>query len=364
MKKKLIAAIIIITAAAAAFYLFISDNPNYMRKLYAQPLAEGSPEEITLRTDDSDHDKTMLYSFIPSKSGEYKFSVTDITCDDDAEITMAVMDRSLSSYLVENSYSGEEDANGRPDVMTGSAYLQAGKKCYISFDASSPDGGPPDSPCSFTFTVMEMTDADKPVSITAGESAEVRITSEGQGCGIAAITSSDSLKVNVTNGICWLNAGKEYHIWLTVDETGSAASQVVLGCSSCTRIKASGKCELTVTGDTVIEYTAGSRENLAVYSVSDGDPAVVIYETPGFPLRNNDNSEGILSDNKNDFGVVFRTESGKTYRICIYGEYTDCKVMIAKYIGDGTTLTREDIEGYFIQGGTKDGVEQTDNPQI
>ena len=93
----------------------------------------------------------------------------------------------------------------------------------------------------------------------------------------------------------------------------------------------------------MIEYVAEKDCNLVVYSVSAGDPKLIIYEQAGFPLRSDDTSEASLSDNPNDVATVLTVKKGAGLRICVFDNVTDCRVFITEYTGDGTSLTIDDL---------------------
>ena len=51
-----------------------------------------------------------------------------------------------------------------------------------------------------------------------------------------------------------------------------------------------------------------------------------------------------MSGNPGDFALAFSAGTGETYRICVYGDFTECTVIITGYTGDGSSLTRDDVE--------------------
>ena len=80
-----------------------------------------------------------------------------------------------------------------------------------------------------------------------------------------------------------------------------------------------------------------------MYTVSAGDPKLVIYEAAGLPLRTDDNSETSLSENPDDIATVLRVRNGTGLHICIFGNIDDCRVFITEYKGDGATLSIDDL---------------------
>lgn len=79
-----------------------------------------------------------------------------------------------------------------------------------------------------------------------------------------------------------------------------------------------------------------------VYSVI-GDADVVMYDSEGFMLRQDDDSGETVSGNPNDFALGFHAVKGEMYRICVDGKFTQCTVNIQEYKGDGTAPDPEEV---------------------
>ena len=152
---------------------------------------------------------------------------------------------------------------------------------------------------------------------------------------IYGITAEDKTDMIVTDGICLMEAGKTYYVWVGVDETTKKRSRVELSCSRMASETAGGICSIDVSGKTVIEYTAEADMPLIISSSSDGDPDAALYDSEGFMLRQDDDSGGALSGNPKDFALGLQAEKGEVYRICVDGEFAQCTVNIQEYKGDG-----------------------------
>lgn len=370
--KFVIAVIVLLIVAAFAVLFVLSNHPNLFLKIASKEIKEGQTVKVTYKYDSEDIFKSEdlpLYSFTPAEDASYSFTAENIRCTEDATLLMSVTDEEFEDYVTVENTSGENDMPA--DAMTGSAPLQKGKTCYIMFsneiwaEYSNSYSG------SFRLTVTKEEQAAEPPELKPGEHVSIAITPEGQNCAvftpaedgyyrfstsigsedaalgysaISSITADDKRKIPVTNGIARLEKGKKYYVWAVVNDDKSRHPDVEISCSSMKSVSGAGKGTLNIDGETVIEYVSGADENIAVYSVSSGNPYAVIYETAGFPLRTDGDSDGLLSGNNKDFDTVFAAEKGKLYRICVYGDLKDCQVRIAKYIGDGTTLTPDDIE--------------------
>jgi hypothetical protein len=160
---------------------------------------------------------------------------------------------------------------------------------------------------------------------------------------ISSVTTQGRQSIGVTDGICNLEEGKEYFILVSVYETNRQKTPVKLSCTGMDTVTADGKGKVHITGNTVIEYRPDKKGNIAVYSMSEGDPEALIYEQESFPLRTDDDTDASLSANPNDFAVAFTAGSSNLYRICIYGDPGECDIVITDYIGDGSTLTQADV---------------------
>ena len=373
-KKKIIiiCAVLLIVIAAAAFaaYKIIKDrDPNLVAKKTAEELAENAPTEISYDYDGKYIRRLGMYTFVPAKSAEYAFSVTDFAADGDVTLVVHIMDDTLSDIITIRVNTAYTDDDGSVRELTRRTTLQKSHTYYISFDIFPVDKESERYAGSFRLNASEAEEEIEEIS--EGGSVDLKVRSEGQSCvmfrpertgyyrfdasivssdassgfaSIASVTSLDKKRTGLTEGICSLKEGNEYFIWTAVNETGKKSSKVRLTCSSLETIQAEGFGETEISGDTVIEFTAPGNDNLAVYSLSEGDPAVMVFEQPGFPLRTDDNSAGSLSENDKDFAVVIGTEKSRKYYICVYGKTTNCIVRMVKYTGDGSSLTIDDIE--------------------
>ena len=369
---KIIGVILLLTVLAViVFVVTFFRDPGFYLRLVSDKLSEDQVVEVSYNYDYDDPSKTKVapfFCFSPSESGNYTFSVNDIESSSEVRVTMNVTDTYLDDYFVADSRwrKGKEQKN----TITGSTTLPASKRCYVHFSVDPVDEDLAKFSGSFKLTVTKDADDDGPPLLTTDESVTVRVDAEGQACAafipvetgyyrfehsivskdyskgyssLSSITSSNSLKVGVTSDICMLRKDQEYLVWLNANETGSRSSLIELSCKPLKTKKAKGICSVVLDGDSMIEYFAEKDCDLAVYTVSGGDPRLVIYETSGFPLRTDDKSEASLSDNPDDVATVLRVKEGTGLHICIFGDVSDCRVFITEYTGDGTTLTAEDL---------------------
>ena len=369
---KIIGVVLLLIILAAAFLVVTAyQNPGFYLRLVSDKISEDQTVEASYNYDFdnlSEIKTTPFYYFTPSESGNYTFSVEDIESSSEVRLTMSVTDKYLDDYFVTDNRwrNGKENKN----TISGSAALQASKPCYVLFTADPIDEDLAQFSGSFKLTVTKAPDDDGPPRLTTDEPVTVRVDAEGQACAaftpdetgyyrfensivshdsskgyssLSSITASNNIKVGLTNDICMLLKDQEYYIWVTANETDSRTSVIKLSCMPLKTVKASGICSVDLDGDSMIEYVAKKDCNLAVYTVSGGDPKLVIYEKAGFPLRTDDRSEVSLSDNPDDVATVLRVKAETGLHISIFGDVSDCRVFITEYKGDGISFTADDL---------------------
>lgn len=377
MKKKKIlkilgVIILIAVIAAAVLFILMIRNPGMFLKFGAKELSTEQATEISFVYNYDDPSKTQtipFYCFTPSESGNYIFTITNIESNTEALVSMSAVDRNLDEYFTADNRA--RASGGPKNEISESIPLQESRDCFVLIFAQPlKDDDIEELSGSFVLTIEKDTSEEGPQSLSVGESVTLKVKAEGQSCAsfippetgyykfensivskdsstgfstLSAVSSSDELGVGITNEICMLQEGKEYYVWVAVNETNRKVSKVKLSCSHLKTEQATGICYLDINEATVIEYTADSDFNLAVYTVSKGDPGILIYERPGFPLRTDDRSEASLSDNPEDVAAVLSVEKGTKLRICVYGDISDCRVFMTGYTGDGTTLSMDDL---------------------
>ena len=306
---------------------------------------------------------TASFRFTPEESAEYTFRGEDTSGGKSFFMDMYVIDESLSELLTADNYGGDRESPVASDVMEGNVFLTKGQLYFAVVDVYSEESKDLDSIASaFRFSVSKAGDG-APAELKTGEKVRLTVKKDQQTCAmfvpeetgfydfdteivskdsssgfssIYSITAEDDTDMIVTDGICLLEAGKTYYVWVGVDETTKKKSRVELSCSRMASETASGLCSIDVSGKTVIEYTPEADMTLMISSSSDGDPDVVMYDSEGFMLRQDDDSGEVAGGSPKDFAVGFNAEKGKKYRICIDGEFTHCTVIIQEYKGDGS----------------------------
>ncbi|MBR7088771.1 MAG: hypothetical protein IKI38_05390 [Mogibacterium sp.] len=370
-KKKgtVIAVCLIILASAAAAVIYLNYNTILFERMFAKAITLDQAEEISFHYKKEDALRLKTYCFEPEESGEYQFILSDISTSDKTALGMYVANYDFTEFMVADNYFPEDDVT----EIGGSTFIQKGEKCYIcsviipvSDDEAEPFDG------SFTMLVSRKPEYTEPPLLTEEEDALLVIKPEDRACArfipqetgyfrfdtsivsadasegfssVSSIISPDNLKTQITEGIAYLEKDKEYYVWVTVNETGDSESEVSLSVNPMTVLKVNGACEITVTEDTMIEYHAEGDGYMAVYSVSDGNPNALIYEKAGVALRTDEDGEDSLSGNDKDFAMVFSQKDGRNYCVGVYGDIgSECKVYILPYIGDGSSLTLDDVD--------------------
>lgn len=372
MLKKVLAGIaltIVVLVLGLMLFLRFNGDPNYLFKKIAVPVKEGETEELSVRYNSRLPltERTALYEFTPSENAEYDFTLSDISCDEDVTLRMTVMDESFSEYASASSADADE-ATEDPGTVSCRVSLQKRSTCYIGIDAESSENRDRFVwKCSFN--VSKAPEEEKPEEITLDKTVSLKLKPDekkgllfipdetgyykfdaeitsGSSSGYAevdSVTFDDNKGAEVTDGLCMLTEGTEYYVWISAFDIRKSCEAEV-SCRKIGTCSFDGAAEVSLDGESVIEYTADEAGTFAIYSVSEGDPDVCIYDSDGFPLRNDTNSGAEISGNEHDFAAVIDAAAGDTYRIFVSGKIKDCKVIRARYTGDGTSLGPDDIE--------------------
>ena len=363
--------LLVVILVAIVMIVTLYRNPGLYLKLVSEKIIEDQAVDASYNYDfdDTSKIKTVPYFFFtPSESGNYTFSVENIESSNEVYMTMSVMNKFLDDYFVADNR--DHDTDGLKNTISDTTALQASQTCFVLFTVDPVDEDLAQFSGSFRFTVTRDPVDEGPPQLTTEEPVTLETGAEGQACAafippetgyyrfehsivshdssrgyssISSVTSSNKIKVGLTSDICKLYKDKEYYVWVSANETDSKGSEIELACSPMKTEKAGGICSLDIAGDSVIEYVADKDCDLAVYTVSAGDPKLVIYEKAGFPLRTDDRSEASLSNNPEDSATVLRVKKGAGLHICVFDDIADCRVFITEYTGDGTSLTMDDL---------------------
>ena len=371
----IIAGVIVLLAALTAVIMLISFNrdPDAYLKRMAKEIKEDQTAEISFIYDyenESNSKKIPHFYFTPSEDGNYRFTVSDSETNTDIQLSMDVMDKYFDDFFMADNI--DHDTGKPTDTFSEATALQKSHPCYVVFSVLplEDNGEVEQISGSFRLTITKDTGEEGPPQLTADGQVTLEIKADGQECAVfeppetgyyrfensivskdgssgfstlASVTSADDEKVKITEDICMLQQGKEYYVWVTTNETDSKKSKVELSCIPLKTEEATGVCAVDINEASMIEYVADRDLDLAVYTVSKGDPGIIIYEEEEFPLRTDDGSEASLSDNPNDVAAVLRVKRGTNLHICIYGDVSNCRVYMTEYTGDGTTLTIDDV---------------------
>ena len=374
MKKilKILGVIILLLAITLfAVIIYLGHHPEIALRIVSQPIKEDQVAEVSYTYNydkESETDAIPDFAFRPSGSGNYTFSAIDLESSTEVYMTMSVTDKSLNDHFIADNL-GRRNGSLKNEIY-GTATLQEDQETYILFTVEPVNGDLSQFSGSFKLIVTKDKDDAGPPQLTMDGPVNVTVSGGGQGCALfvppetgyyrfenslvsrdssigysslSSITTTGRSKVSVTSDISMLQKDKEYYVWVVANESNRRRSRVQLSCSLLKTEKATGICYLDLSGESVIEYVADKACNLAVYTVSGGDPRAVIYDKEGYPLRTDDTSDTSLSDNPHDIATVLKVEKGTLLHICVYGDVTDCRVFITEYTGDGTTFTKDDL---------------------
>ncbi len=342
-------------------------DPNLTLKKVATALKEDSTVDVTYSYNPSEtgifsKDRIRLYSFTPEESGEYTFSVSNVVSDEDTYLSLQVTDSDFNNYL---STDNMEDFGGD---FSDSVFLNGENKCYILIEPFSEDFREEYSG-SFSLSVSRVSEDAGPAAITESEPAVVKIREDSQtavlfapeesgyfrfgslivsrdksaSSAISSVTTADNEEVKRFEGICYLEGGKDYYVWTSASDMSRSYVKAEISCKRLEILSADQTGEYSINGDTIIEFTSQDVQNLAIYSVSDGNARCHVYDSMGFPLNFDDNSEGELSGNSKDFALVIQAQKKMKYLIYTEGKFDECSVVIAKYTGDGSSIEEDSV---------------------
>ena len=266
-----LAALIIIAIAVVAFLVHIGD-PNRMLKNYATEVTDG--EEYPGKFKNVlKMDRVVIcmtsFKFTPEESAEYTFAANGEAISNSVGMDMFVMDEDLSELFEAANY-GDDDEAPESDSMEGTTFLTKGQLYYVTVDVFSDDADGMDAfKESFRFSVSKAGDGEpeeqegqdaadgEPEEIKTGESIRLKLNKDQQACAmfkpeetafydfdtsivskdagvgfssIYDITGEDKTSMIVTDGVCFMEKGKTYYVWVGVDETTRKSSEVELSC--------------------------------------------------------------------------------------------------------------------------------------
>ena len=369
-------------------FLRFNGDPNFLLKKSAVTVKEGKAVQVSERYNSMVpvSGRTNMFVFTPAETAEYQFTLSDINCDEDISLSMIVMDESMSEYAGVSSADAEtdtdtsgQDQEAGDGTLSCRVSLQKNSICYIGIDAESSENRSRYS-WEYSLTVTKAPEEEAPAEITTDQKVRISLKADEKKCllftpaetgyykfdaeivagskagyaGIDSVTLDNNAEEAVTDGLCHLEAGQEYYVWVAAYDIRKTAKADV----SCRMIGSAafdGTAEVQIANESVIEFTADEDGLTVIYSVSDGNPDVTVYDADGFPLRNDNDFGAEISENEHDFAVVIDAAAGEVYRIFVSGRFSDCRVIRARYTGDGSTLGPDDIEQIVISSEAAEG---------
>ena len=386
MLKKVMTVIVLAAVflfLAGMIFLRFTGDQNFVLRKSALPVSEGKEVKVSEIYSSIRHFRgnSRFYEFTPAETAEYEFAVSDIKCDEGVTLSMIIMDESFAEYsgVSEADAARDEEYDG---TLRCRVDLQKNTTCYIGIISESSDNRNRYA-WGCRLNVTKAPEDEKPQEIAEGQNvsmqlkadekksllfapketgyykfdAEIVSGSKSGYAGIDSITLDDDEGVAVTDGLSLLTAGNEYYVWVSAYDI-SAKAEAEVSCRMVGTASLDDSTEVQITDEAVIEYTADEAGTFAIYSVSDGDPDVCVYDADGFPLRNDSDSGAELSENEHDFAFVIDAAQGDVYRIFVSGKFEDCRVIRARYTGDGTSIGPDDIEK--IESAPVEQTEETD----
>ena len=377
MKKILIIAVLaVIVTAGLYLYDMIVQDPNFILRKTSTEISEGEAVPVTYSSDRrtvSGRLKIPVFCFTPDESTEYTFTVSDIESENGVFLVLNVMDLNMTDFIFAENHDDPEKE------ITDTIFLTEGKKSIIYVEAIS-DSWTEQFSGKFTVTVTKAAKESGPAEITVGGSAKIKVGAEEQSAvlfrpeetgyyrfgsdlaakyrktgssDITSIISADNKEIKAAEGICRLESGQDYYVWVSVYDIEDISADVTVHVTKADSITANGFGTYSISGNTIIELDADESRAVAVYSLSDGDMSATVYDSKGFPVSSDDGSGEAISGHKGDFALVLKTMKGQKYMIYANGRFNECRIIITGYTGDGTSLGPDDIEPLNEENGSE-----------
>lgn len=292
------------------------------------PLVSGTNTTSELLFDQDGY-ALQLYTFTPSAIGTYEFSFNGYEKYKGLNLCMEVVD-DYSNILL--------DLYNSKDRNTGCIDLNAGTNCYVAIYAEMTKKNKTVEPCRLNIEIQKVSDdiscdlLDKELIRTVSTNTYYTAYTEPEKDGYYEISinaDSDYGEASVygiiqgddviyeEEGICWMEAGNRYYIIYGVEDADSDQVDIELQCTLIEQ--ASAEAATTILTNTLLTYKAAKDEDILVYSVSDADPSVRIYNEDFDLISQNNDYTGPYSTNKADFAALFHAENAKSYYIYISG---------------------------------------------
>ena len=335
-------------------FLRFNGDPNFLLKKSAVTVKEGKAVQVSERYNSMVpvSGRTNMFMFTPAETAEYQFTLSDINCDEDISLSMIVMDESMSEYAGVSSADAEidtdtsgQDQEAGDGTLSCRVSLQKNSICYIGIDAESAENRSRYS-WEYSLTVTKAPEEEAPAEISTDQKVRISLKADEKKCLLftPAETGYYKFDAEIVSGS---KAGAAYDI--------RKSAKADVSCRMIGSASFDGTAEVQIANESVIEFTSDEDGLTVIYSVSDGNPDVTVYDADGFPLRNDNDSGAEISENEHDFAVVIDAAAGDVYRIFVSGRFSDCRVIRARYTGDGTTLGPDDIEQIVISSEAVEG---------
>lgn len=265
-----------------------------------------------------------VYKYVPDTSGAYELELS-VPENCGAKTYVSIIDQNANTL------------NEFPDTTAG---MLIGQQYFLVFYTEAEN---PDKEVSFALTAtlkfmygmvdyqeLEVgenqftveTEAEKVAAFLPNESGYYRLDvhcldSEHGIAVINAVLREGEDDIFGDTELYYMDAGSAYIIDYGVYESGTEEVDVCIDIEPISMIELGKKETVKTNQDMILIYTASKKEDLLVYSISDGDPTAVVYDEDFDIVAENSDAEGVFSDNDHDFAMYVPTEKGKEYIIVV-----------------------------------------------
>lgn len=325
---------------------------------HVEPMEAGKDISAALKlvNEEAMGKEMLIYSFTVEETAVYDLTISGIDQVGETKVYVDVLDDFSNVQLELTNVDADKKAL-KEDIreLSESMEILAGVDYYISVYAETLEGTDPQD-CQLTLRLentgreiqveeqkeAEATYSVKPESylttLKVPEESdyyyiEANILNEDQGhASIYYVLEDGKTDVYYGHGLCWMEKGHKYYIVYGIEDLFDEKVDLSLYCDPVYIMEAEGIQTLTVEGEQLISYTADRDGDILVYSISETDPTLKVYNTDYQIVAESIAADGLFSDNKQDFAALMHVKTGEVYYLYVSDpENKACELHFEEY---------------------------------
>lgn len=129
--------------------------------------------------------------------------------------------------------------------------------------------------------------------------------------------------------LCYLEKDTSYFIVYNVLETQTEETKVCIKAEPYEFMQIEDQKVIQTDKNLILRYRAEKNQEILLYSISDGDPQVIVFNDKLNIIAENSDGDGEFSKNKHDFAVIMPVEKNKDYLLLVKNtEGHSCEIHI------------------------------------